>query len=106
MFVVRQGETVFGYRNACPHIESARMAWRKDEFLNADRSRIQCSAHGALFRISDGVCEIGPCVGEALVPVSLIVHQADVWLVGDYEPGLRVNMRGQRPSVDALPKGE
>lgn len=89
MFVVRRGDMVFGYRNACPHYDYARMAWRKDEFLNADNTRIQCSAHGALFRIEDGVCEIGPCVGAALTPVHITQRNDEVWLRGPYAPGLR-----------------
>lgn len=89
MFVVRRGGRVFGYRNACPHYDFARMAWRKDEFLTGDRTRIRCSAHGALFRIEDGVCEIGPCVGEALTPVQLELRGSDVWLAGTFAPGLR-----------------
>ena len=89
MFVVRRGAAAFGYRNACPHYDFARMAWRKDEFLNADATRIQCSAHGALFRIEDGVCVIGPCVGEALTAVLLELRGGEIWLRGPYAPGLR-----------------
>lgn len=89
MFVIRQGDRLFGYRNACPHYDFARMAWKKDEFLNADGSRIQCSAHGALFRITDGLCEIGPCLGQRLTPVTLELRGEEVWLVGDYAPGRR-----------------
>jgi hypothetical protein len=68
------------------------MAWKKDEYLNADGSRIQCSAHGALFRIEDGWCEIGPCVGERLTPVALERRGDEIWLVGAYSPGLRSNV--------------
>ncbi len=89
MFVVRRGEAVFGWRNACPHYDGARMAWRKDEFLSADRSRIMCSAHGALFRIEDGICEVGPCLGQALTQVPLERRGDEVTLVGPYAPGLR-----------------
>jgi len=89
MFVVRRGDRVFAYRNACPHHDFARMAWKKDEYLNADRSRIQCSAHGALFRIEDGSCEIGPCVGARLTPVALERRGDEIWLAGVYVPGLR-----------------
>jgi nitrite reductase/ring-hydroxylating ferredoxin subunit len=89
MFVVRRGDRVFGWRNACPHYDFARMAWKKDAFLNADGSRIQCSAHGALFRIEDGLCEVGPCVGQSLTPVPLAVRDGAIWLAGDYAPGLR-----------------
>ena len=89
MFLVRREGQVHGYRNACPHFDYARMAWRKDEFLSPDRSRIMCSAHGALFRIEDGICEVGPCVGEALTPVALEILGGDIWLVGPYAPGRR-----------------
>ena len=94
MFVVRRGTDVYGYRNACPHYDNARMAWKKDEYLTADRSRIRCGAHGALFRVEDGVCEIGPCLGEALTPVALIVRDGKIWLGGRYAPSLR--RRGNR----------
>ena len=98
MFVVRRENEVFGYRNACPHYDFARMAWRKDEYLNADHTRIQCGAHGALFRIEDGLCVIGPCVGEALTPVPLEVRDREVWLSGPYAPGLRTTARHPTPS--------
>ena len=89
MFVVRQGDRVFAYRNACPHYDFARMAWKKDEYLNADGSRIQCSAHGALFRIENGSCEIGPCLGARLTPVTLEHRGDEIWLTDTYAPGLR-----------------
>jgi nitrite reductase/ring-hydroxylating ferredoxin subunit len=50
------------------------MAWRKDAYLNADRDRIVCSAHGALFDIVTGVCILGPCIGQALQPLRLTVR--------------------------------
>ena len=97
MFVVRRGDDVHGWRNACPHYDYACMAWKKDAFLNADGTLIQCSAHGALFGIADGVCVLGPCIGEALTRVPLTLRDGAVWLVDDYAPGLRKN--GQpRPS--------
>lgn len=94
MFVVRRGERVYGWRNACPHIDGARMAWRKDEFLTADRTRIQCSAHGAQFRIEDGVCEIGPCLGQALTPVVIDVRDGELWLCGSYAPARLLRATG------------
>lgn len=89
MFVVRKGGTVHAWRNLCPHYDRARMAWKKDEFLNGDRSRIMCAAHGALFRIEDGVCEIGPCVGQRLTPVPFRLLEGALWIVGEYAPGFR-----------------
>lgn len=77
-FVVRRGGQVFGYVNNCPHYDRAPLGWKRDEFLNGARDHIMCSAHGALFRIEDGVCVIGPCLGQALVPLALRVCDGQV----------------------------
>jgi nitrite reductase/ring-hydroxylating ferredoxin subunit len=89
MFVVRQGDRVHGWRNACPHYDHARMAWKKDEFLNGDRSQITCSAHGAMFDIASGECTIGPCLGLRLTPVPLTLQADAIHILGPYAPGLR-----------------
>jgi len=88
MFVTRQGDRLYGYRNNCPHFNNARMAWRKDAYLNADGSKIMCSAHGALFQIASGDCIIGPCLGQKLTRVRLAVHSGQVWIDMPYAPGL------------------
>lgn len=89
MFVVRRGERLHAWRNACPHHDHARMAWKKNEFLNGDRTQILCAAHGALFAIEDGECTLGPCLGQRLTPVALAVRNGEVFVAGPYEPGLR-----------------
>ncbi|GAB4356843.1 MAG: hypothetical protein Kow0026_16810 [Oricola sp.] len=89
MFIVRRGGRLFAWRNSCPHYDRARMAWRKDEFLNGDRSRIMCAAHGAMFEIETGICTIGPCLGRRLTAVDIEVRDGEVWITGPYAPGLR-----------------
>jgi len=89
MFIVRQGDRLYGYRNRCPHYDNVRMAWKKDEFLNSDRSRIVCGAHGALFEIDTGRCTLGPCLGDSLTPVALDLREGEVFLSHPYAPGLR-----------------
>jgi nitrite reductase/ring-hydroxylating ferredoxin subunit len=64
-FVVRKGDTVFGYRDLCPHM-SLPLAQKLDDYLTPDGSLIACSWHGALFEIEDGVCVGGPCGGQRL----------------------------------------
>lgn len=72
VFVVRHHGALHAWRDACPHIDGAPMAWRQDAYLNHDRSRIVCHAHGAQFDIATGACLIGPCLGQALSPVQVI----------------------------------
>ncbi|GIX13445.1 MAG: (2Fe-2S)-binding protein [Paracoccaceae bacterium] len=81
IFVVRQGGRVHGYLDSCPHHPGARMAWRKDGYLTVDGTRIRCAGHGALFRIDDGLCEQGPCLGSALARVGLVVRAGEILLV-------------------------
>ncbi len=72
MFVVRQGEAVYGYVNQCPHY-SLPLNHRPDQFLTRAGDRIMCTQHLALFRIEDGHCLDGACDGRALDPVPVEV---------------------------------
>ena len=73
LFVVRTTDGVFGYENVCPH-QGTPLDWMPDRFLTVDKTLIQCATHGAQFRIDDGHCVAGPCVGAALrkVPLALV----------------------------------
>ena len=80
LMVLRQGERVFIYNNTCPHI-GAPLDFEPGQFLNLQRDFIQCAMHGALFRIDDGHCVFGPCVGQALTPIACEVRDGGVWLL-------------------------
>lgn len=73
LFIVRQGERPFAWADRCPH-HGTPMAWRKDAYLNAAGDRIVCGAHGAQFAIDTGLCTLGPCLGDSLTPVHLLIH--------------------------------
>jgi len=82
-FAVRQGGSVYLYRNRCPHI-GLPLNLIPGRFLDYDRQHIQCSSHGALFEIGSGRCIAGPCRGQQLeiLPCQLIkggvfLHAAD-----------------------------
>lgn len=84
LLVVRQGDRLHGYRDLCPHYGDTPMAWRRHAYLNADGTHIVCAAHGALFEIDGGACVRGPCLGQALTPVTLAVNAAgEVHLMGE-----------------------
>ncbi len=66
-FVVRRSDTVHGYVDLCAHM-ALPLAQQLDQYLTPDGRHIQCSWHGALYRIEDGECVGGPCVGARLRP--------------------------------------
>lgn len=72
LFVVRKGEVLAAYKNACPHT-GAPLEWLPDQFFDLDYSFIQCAIHGALFRPEDGYCLRGPCVGRKLESLPLMI---------------------------------
>lgn len=77
--VVKEDGVVYAYLNRCPHTQ-APMDWVAGRFLTPDGSLIQCSMHGARFRISDGYCVAGPCAGDTLQKVSVICQDGQLWL--------------------------
>ena len=70
-FIVRKNEKVFGYINSCPHT-GVNLDWQTDQFMDLTGYQIQCSTHGALFRIRDGYCVYGPCLGRSLTPANIV----------------------------------
>lgn len=83
LFIVRHEDRPYAWRNACPHEQAAPLAWRKNAYLDADRTHIVCSAHGAEFEIASGLCILGPCLGQSLTPLRAAVDPdgiLSVWL--------------------------
>jgi nitrite reductase/ring-hydroxylating ferredoxin subunit len=79
VMVIRQGDTVYTYRNSCPHIGTP-LDFMPGKFLDKSREHILCSTHGALFRIEDGHCISGPCAGGALTPIKATVRDDIVYV--------------------------
>lgn len=73
-FIVRSDSTYYAYLNQCPHTGIG-LNWKPNEFLNSDGNLIQCSTHGAQFRIEDGYCLYGPCAGQSLKPIELQIQE-------------------------------
>jgi len=78
-FVVRVGAQIRGYVDRCPHAGMP-LAMTPDRFLTREGDLILCSAHGALFRIDDGLCLGGPCAGRALIPWGVRLEAGAVWV--------------------------
>lgn len=72
-FLVREGGDVRGWVDSCPH-NGWPLAVMDDLYLTRTGDRILCAAHGAVFRLGDGVCTAGPCAGERLTPWPVAVR--------------------------------
>lgn len=80
--VVRDGDTIRAYKNRCPH-NSGTLETVPDRFLDEDRANLVCSTHGARFRVSDGYCISGPCRGEGLIGVAVLIADGCIQLAAD-----------------------
>ena len=81
VMAVRRGIRVFVYVNNCPHT-GAPLDFTPGRFLNLEGTHILCTGHGALFRLEDGHCVSGPCVGDDLQTLDAVVDDGDVWVTG------------------------
>jgi nitrite reductase/ring-hydroxylating ferredoxin subunit len=71
LFIVCHQGALHAWRNACPHMAGAPMAWKRHAYLSPDGQHIMCHAHGARFESDTGLCVHGPCRGQYLQGVSL-----------------------------------
>ena len=67
------------YVNQCPHAGTPLEIF-PDRFLTRERDAIVCASHGARFRLEDGLCTSGPCVGKHLtkIPIETIGANAHI----------------------------
>ena len=70
MLVVRVGDNLRAYVNACPH-QYLPLDYRGDQLLSADGRRLMCTAHGASFDILTGDTIEGADCGLDAVPVEI-----------------------------------
>ncbi len=79
IFAIRLGDEVFAYVNVCPHRQMP-LNWKPDVFLAYDKSRIVCTMHAATFDIRQGHCLTGPCPGQSLESVAIVIEDGVVRL--------------------------
>ena len=84
-FLIRHREGLFAYENRCPH-QGVDLDMGDERFYAEEIDRIYCKSHGAVFRVADGVCDWGPCIGEALTPLAVEPEGDDAWVSWKSEP--------------------
>ncbi len=79
LVVTRAGDRIHAFRNKCPH--AGYPLQRADgRILVQEQRYIVCGAHGASFTF-DGACAGGPCNGDGLEHVAIIVRDGVVSVV-------------------------
>lgn len=85
-FIVKNDCSYYAYRNSCPHT-GAPLDWVEHQFLDIDDSLIQCAVHDARFFIDTGECVFGPCPGESLEKLDIVVQEDGIFLHGGQNTG-------------------
>ncbi len=75
-FAILSGSNIHAYHNACPHT-GAPLNWQENEFLNLEKSHIQCTLHGACFEIDSGLCIFGPCLNKSLQSIDIKISNSE-----------------------------
>jgi nitrite reductase/ring-hydroxylating ferredoxin subunit len=81
ILVTRKGRNFYGFENNCPH-QGGRLDTSPGQFMDEDGNFLECGRHHAQFDIDTGHCFIGPCQGQRLTPIKLVVDEGDVCLTG------------------------
>jgi len=76
-FLINDGGSFFAYVNRCRHMTTP-LDFIRDEFLSEDRRHLMCYTHGALYEPHSGLCIAGPCKGESLFRLPLLVDRGEV----------------------------
>jgi nitrite reductase/ring-hydroxylating ferredoxin subunit len=78
LMVYRDGDQARAYYNVCPHA-GRRLDYAPGRFL-VRNGTIICAAHGATFTADTGDCTAGPCRGDRLRGVPVVVSEGVVRL--------------------------
>ncbi len=78
----RDGDDVRAWLNVCPHA-GRRLDWSPGKFLRTRDGGLVCAVHGATFELGAGECVSGPCRGEHLRAVPIVVRDGAVWLASE-----------------------
>ena len=80
LVLYRDGQRVRAWLNVCPHA-GRRLDWAPGKFLKSKEGHLVCAAHGASFELVNGDCIAGPCRGDSLRRVAVVIRDGQVVLV-------------------------
>lgn len=81
VIITRHLGKYYGYVNRCPH-QGTRLDFEPKQFLDPTLRFLLCGKHGSVFDIPTGVCTDGPCKGEQLERVEVVIDEEEVCVAG------------------------
>ena len=78
-FVIRFRGELYAYSNRCPHRDS-RLDWVEGEFFDEDDRFLVCATHGAVFEPATGKCVAGPCIGQVLASLPVVLEGSRIFV--------------------------
>jgi nitrite reductase/ring-hydroxylating ferredoxin subunit len=73
IILTRRGDRIAAFRNKCPH--AGYPLQRADGRIVVQEGRyMMCSGHGASFTLEDGACAGGPCNGDPLERIAIVIR--------------------------------
>ncbi|HJV72908.1 MAG TPA: Rieske 2Fe-2S domain-containing protein [Noviherbaspirillum sp.] len=83
-FVIRYGNTIYGYLNRCAHVP-IELDWNEGEFFESSGLYLMCSTHGAIYIPETGRCAGGPCRGGSLRSIAVFEQDNQIfWRPDEY----------------------
>ena len=79
VFAVKKDGVISVFANICPHL-GIPLNIQPDGFLDMEKNFVICSTHGALFKLDDGECVHGPCLGQNLTPIAHEIIGEDLFV--------------------------
>jgi nitrite reductase/ring-hydroxylating ferredoxin subunit len=75
--VTRRGAAIAAFRNKCPHAGYPLQRWDGRVMVQEGRFMV-CGAHGASFTLEEGLCAGGPCNGDPLERIAIVIRDGCV----------------------------
>ncbi len=77
VLLTRRGGAIAAFHNRCPH--AGYPLQHADGAVRVQEGRfIVCGAHGASYLLKTGACAGGPCNGEALTRIAIVVRRGEI----------------------------
>ena len=77
VLLTRSGANVAAFYNRCPHAGYP-LQHANGRVLVQQGRYIVCGAHGASYELKTGACAGGPCNGDALTRIAIVVEHGEI----------------------------